>query len=693
MSVKNRLIALSLVFILSLLTISAVSYFNTKSSSNDLTNISDERIPLLLTIAELDTLRYKIRAITYEVFSVYKDADYIKRLQNIKANREATWADITKNWEYFASTPRQTEAGKKAFATLETAFNDLKKSHDPIHGNLIKLIENKDDEKITSLIAEYENSVQKMIPISNVFGKLLEEQKARTTNYSTNMVKNSVSSSNKSLTLIVILSLIVMAISIGFTVMTTRFVVNSLSKLQQGILGFFSFLNEESKSATLIDLKSNDEFGEIAKVINQNIEKTESSIKKRDDEFINATELFIKELSSGNMLAKIEVEPDTQNLKVLKELLIKMQHYLEHTIARDINRLLFVIDSFKKYDFTARFPNPYAKIAVAMNELGDEISALLRQSYGTGLMLENSSQELLENVNILNQSSNSAAASLEETAAALEEITSTVISNANNVELMTRFSNEVSNSAKKGQQLANQTTNAMDEINNQVNRINEAIAVIDQIAFQTNILSLNAAVEAATAGEAGKGFAVVAQEVRNLASRSAEAAKEIKNIVENATSKANEGKNISFEMIQGYTELLENIEKQSQTINEIATASKEQQAGITQINDAVTGLDQQTQQNANIASDTKTIAINADNIAKKIVSDSHNKQFVGKEDVEKENKKINSTVKNSNIVLNPTKKSSEIKPSIPKKDMDKKTPIKQNEIKSSAKDDDEWESF
>ncbi|MCT7524079.1 methyl-accepting chemotaxis protein [Aliarcobacter cryaerophilus] len=692
MSVKNRLIALSLVFILSLLTISTVSYFNTKSSSNDLTNISDERIPLLLTIAELDTLRYKIRAITYEVFSVYKDADYIKRLQNIKANREATWADITKHWEYFASTPRQTEAGKKAFATLETAFNDWKKSHDPIHGNLIKLIENKDDEKITSLIAEYEDSVQKMIPISNVFGKLLEEQKTRTTNYATNMVKDSVSSSNKSLTLIVILSLIVMAISIGFTVMTTRFVVNSLSKLQQGILEFFSFLNEESKSATLIDLKSKDEFGEIAKVINQNIEKTESSIKK-DDEFINATELFIKELSSGNMLAKIEAEPDTQNLKVLKELLIKMQHYLEHTIASDINRLLFVIDSFKKYDFTARFPSPYAKIAVAMNELGDEISALLRQSYGTGLMLENSSQELLENVNILNQSSNAAAASLEETAAALEEITSTVISNANNVELMTRFSNEVSNSAKKGQQLANQTTTAMDEINNKVNLINEAISVIDNIAFQTNILSLNAAVEAATAGEAGKGFAVVAQEVRNLASRSAEAAKQIKDIVESATSKANEGKNISFEMIQGYTELLENIEKQSQTINEIATASKEQQAGITQINDAVTGLDQQTQQNANIASDTKTIAINADNIAKKIVSDSHNKQFVGKEDVEKENKKINSTVKNSNIVLNPTKKSSEIKHSIPKKDMDKKTPIKQNEIKSSTKDNDEWESF
>ena len=153
MSVKNRLIALSLVFILSLLTISTVSYFNTKSSSNDLTNISDERIPLLLTIAELDTLRYKIRAITHEVFSVHKNSDYSKNLQAIKESRETVWNDINKHWQYFASTPRQTEAGKKAFATLETAFNDLNKSHEPIHKNLIKLIENKDDEKITSLIA------------------------------------------------------------------------------------------------------------------------------------------------------------------------------------------------------------------------------------------------------------------------------------------------------------------------------------------------------------------------------------------------------------------------------------------------------------------------------------------------------------------------------------------------------------
>ncbi|MFX4236572.1 methyl-accepting chemotaxis protein, partial [Aliarcobacter butzleri] len=185
-----------------------------------------------------------------------------------------------------------------------------------------------------------------------------------------------------------------------------------------------------------------------------------------------------------------------------------------------------------------------------------------------------------------------------------------------NIAQMAKLSSEVTKLANDGENFANQTTVAMDEINNQVNLVNEAISIIDNIAFQTNILSLNAAVEAATAGEAGKGFAVVAQEVRNLASRSAEAAQDIKTIVENATIKANQGKSIATNMIGGYKELNHSISQTINLINDIQNASKEQLSGIEQINDAVTQLDRQTQQNASIATQTQDIAIVADEIAK-----------------------------------------------------------------------------
>ncbi|QOG11490.1 methyl-accepting chemotaxis protein [Arcobacter sp. FWKO B] len=494
-------------------------------------------------------------------------------------------------------------------------------------------------------------------------------------------------------TLIILALVVISGMIFGFLFLTIQKITNGINTISNGLNDFFSYLNKESSQAHTIELNTQDEFGEMAEKINTNIKKIEKHTKE-DDAFVEDVSRFAKEMGAGNMLAKIDKDTTTPNLAELKKILSKMQYDLEHSIARSIPMLIEILDKFKKQDFTARFPNAYGKVAVSINELGDEMSRILKQNLIDGTTLDQSSDTLLAQVDTLSRSANAAAASLEETAAALEEITATVVSNSNNVVQMSSYSSQVSNSAKKGQDLARNTSTAMDDITNQVNLINEAITVIDQIAFQTNILSLNAAVEAATAGEAGKGFAVVAGEVRNLASRSAEAAKEIKAIVENATSKASHGKSISNEMIKGYEELLDNINKTTHTISEIATASKEQEAGITQINDAITSLDRQTQENASIAALVKEIATEADVISKKIVTEAVKKEFVGKDELLKNNTNPKSSKATGTTSATSTKITNSAKTETKKSATQTSKPTELKKITSNKpSSDDEWESF
>ncbi len=476
----------------------------------------------------------------------------------------------------------------------------------------------------------------------------------------------------------IIIILIVIIVSILILVQfISKNITDSLKKFQHGLLSFFRYLNRESSKIELVNINSKDEFGEMSKVINENIIKIEKLLEE-DSQFLVGVSNFVQELKNGNNLAKLEQDTSTPALKELKRFLEELRHYFEHTIARDTNILVAVLEKYKQQDYTARFPKPYAKIAVMVNEIGDVICNMLKENKSNGLTLSESSNILLSNVNKLNLSSNEAAASLEETAAALEEITSNIRFNTENIEKMASYSNEVIKSSDNGEKLANETNVSMDEINTQVNAISDAISVIDQIAFQTNILSLNAAVEAATAGEAGKGFAVVAGEVRNLASRSAEAAKEIKELVLTATTKANQGKNIAEHMINGYKQLNENITNTINLIKDIEMASKEQLLGIEQINDAVNQLDQQTQQNAMIASQAHDIAIQTDEISKLIIEEANEKEFIGKNDVKAKNINLNS--KSNDIQIAKVTKKIEIKP------------LKETKIVSKASDE-EWESF
>ncbi len=500
----------------------------------------------------------------------------------------------------------------------------------------------------------------------------MEESSIKTTNDIKNL--------NIAVMIVILSSLI---ITVLFSTYIIRQIKKSLNLFQHGLDSFFQFLNKEKNNIELIEIHSEDEFGKMAKILNHNIEKTKKLIDE-DDSLIEDAKYVMKRVNNGWYSQLIQKNTSNTTLEDFKN---DVNEMIKNTKDRFVS-INEILEHYSKNDYTKKLQlNPNDEkggvleaLMNGINKLQETITSILIENKSNGLTLEESSNILLSSVNKLNQSSNEAAASLEETAAAIEEITSNIRNNTENISKMAVLSNEVITSSSQGEKLANQTTVSMDEINTQVNLISDAISIIDQIAFQTNILSLNAAVEAATAGEAGKGFAVVAQEVRNLASRSAEAAREIKTIVENATKKANDGKNIANSMIDGYKQLNQNIMLTTNLISDIQNASKEQLLGIEQINDAVNSLDRQTQQNAVVASQAHDVAVITDDIAKLVVINANEKEFVGKNEVKAKNINIKTNLSN-NIKTDYV---------IPKKEQTKKeTPT----IVSSKKDEDEWESF
>jgi len=200
------------------------------------------------------------------------------------------------------------------------------------------------------------------------------------------------------------------------------------------------------------------------------------------------------------------------------------------------------------------------------------------------------------------------AAALEEAASSMEELTATVRQNADNARQANVMAGLASSVASRGGDVIEQVVGTMDGINASSNKINDIIGVIDGIAFQTNILALNAAVEAARAGEQGRGFAVVAGEVRNLAQRSAAAAREIKGLIQDSSGKVAEGGKLVAQAGQTMREIVDSVRSVTDIMTEISAASLEQTAGIEQINQAVTQMDEGTQQNAALVEEAAAAA-------------------------------------------------------------------------------------
>jgi len=394
--------------------------------------------------------------------------------------------------------------------------------------------------------------------------------------------------------------------------------------------------NMDNKDVSLeINTSMSSEYAQIKEVID-NREKLLIEKEKEELILIQEAKAVMNKVKHGEYTNIIQSKTSNKPLEEFKKEVNDMiKETKEHFSS--INNIL---DKYTNYDYTKELnlnkitQNSELSILVdAINKLKNAITQMLLENKVNGVSLQDSSQLLLNNVDKLNQSSNEAAKSLDNTREVLVNITENVSKTSEQTIEMSQLSNAVIISAKDGQNLAIQTNNAMDEINKKVSSINEAITIIDQIAFQTNILSLNAAVEAATAGEAGRGFAVVAQEVRNLANKSTEAAKDIKNLVESANIKTNEGKNIANNMIAGYETLNNNIDKTINIINDVSKTSKEQQTGIIKINEIVNTLKEQIQANTEVSLHANNVAIKTSDIANTIVDNANEKEFEGKDSI------------------------------------------------------------
>ena len=282
------------------------------------------------------------------------------------------------------------------------------------------------------------------------------------------------------------------------------------------------------------------------------------------------------------------------------------------SVVRPIGQAVQVSQAVAKGDLTVAAPSAgrdeIAQLLNALHDMQGSLALVVQRVRTNADSVAGASAEIALGNNDLSMRTEQQASALEQTSASMEELSSTVQANADNARQASQLAADASVVAVRGGDVVSEVVSTMRGINDSSKQIADIIGVIDGIAFQTNILALNAAVEAARAGEQGRGFAVVASEVRSLAQRSAQAAKEIKGLIHTSVERVEQGTALVDQAGSTMTDVVAAIQRVTHIVGEISAASAEQSQGVAQVGEAITQMDQVTQQNAALVEESAAAA-------------------------------------------------------------------------------------
>ncbi|QBG96124.1 methyl-accepting chemotaxis protein [Xanthomonas oryzae] len=320
----------------------------------------------------------------------------------------------------------------------------------------------------------------------------------------------------------------------------------------------------------------------------------------------------IKHLSQCAANGDFSARGDAENFQHDFRVMVESLNTLMATADGNLQSLSGLLQSIAAGDLTARmsgdFHGVFAQMRDDANATATQLTEIVNGIKQSAVSIKGAASEIAAGNQDLSQRTEQQAASLEETAASMEELTSTVKQNAESARQANQLAIGAASVASQGGEIVSKVVQTMSGIEASSKKIADIISVIDGIAFQTNILALNAAVEAARAGEQGRGFAVVASEVRTLAQRSSGAAKEIKDLIDDSVQRVTDGSVLVHSAGTTMGEIVASVQRVTDIMGEISAASQEQSAGIEQVNQTVTQMDETTQQNAALVEEATAAA-------------------------------------------------------------------------------------